>query len=406
MPAPRHIALLSTDFKPMVGGVADYLHHLADAVSASIPVTVLTSAPQNGADWPHAYHLQPLPAVPERRVNESAGDRFAPLRKFRTGAYFLSLREYGRRTISQITSQLGSDTAVVIGIWDMAAHAWCAACRRENVPYYLFAHGAEVLMPLYGQLPGWRDEDFRSANRVIANSTATAQLTVDRLKLDVAPAVVNPSVGPRPDPDAIARRARELRTRLALQPGRAVLSLGRLVPRKGFDLVVRAVASVARECPDLSYVIAGDGPERARLESLARELGVGGRVHFLGGVDDLTKWAAYDVCDVFVMPNRVLDGADWEGFGIVFLEAALSGRPSIAGRTGGAGDAVVHDVTGLLIDPESERELPDALLVLMRDSALRGRLGQAGLARALDRFTPAAAAESLRDQVGWSQAAR
>ena len=78
------------------------------------------------------------------------------------------------------------------------------------------------------------------------------------------------------------------------------------------------------------------------------------------------------------MPNRVLGGADWEGFGIVFLEAALSQRPSIAGRTGGASDAVVDDVTGLLVDPESPHELTDALRRLFRDDRLRERLGRAG----------------------------
>jgi phosphatidylinositol alpha-1,6-mannosyltransferase len=402
VPVPRHIAFLSTDFKPMVGGVADHLHRLADAMAAKTQVTVLTSAPQRGSDWPHAYRLQPLPAVPERRVNDSFADRFAPLRRLRTGAFFVQLREYGRRTISRLTSDLGRDTAVVIGIWDMGAHAWCAACRRANVPYHLLAHGAEVLMPLYGDLPEWRAEDFQSASRVIANSAATARLTADRLRLPVPPAVVHPSVGPRPDGESIARRAIELRRVHRLIPGRTVVSLGRLVPRKGFDLSLRAIASIVEEYPDLSYVIVGDGPERARLEGLARDLGIGAQVHFLGKVDDLTKWAAYDACDLFLMPNRELGGTDWEGFGIVFLEAALASRPAIAGRSGGAADAVVHDVTGLLIDPESDSQLAGALAQLLRDPAFRAGLGQAGHVRALAEFTAESAVERLCAQVGWN----
>ena len=403
MSAPRHVALLSTDFPPMVGGVADYLHRIADAMAARIPVTVLTSAPQNGVKRTHAYRLETLPPLPERRLHEAMGDGFAPIRKIWTGAHFFRLREYGTRTITRVTAQWNHDAAVVIGIWDMASHFWCAACRRAGVPYHLFVHGAEVVMPLYGgRVPKWRTTDFREARSVIANSTATAQLAAERFELAVAPVVVNPSVGPRPASEAITRRSNELREQFALKNGLTIVSLGRLVPRKGLDVALGAVASVADEFPGLSYLIAGDGPERRRLESLAQELGLSDRVHFLGTVDDLTKWAAYDVCDAFVMPNRLLGGNDWEGFGIVFLEAALSGRPSIAGRTGGARDAVVDEATGLLIDPESPATLRDALRRLLKDRPLRERLGRAGLERAATQFTPAAAAERLRSQCGWN----
>jgi phosphatidyl-myo-inositol dimannoside synthase len=401
VPAPRHIAFLSTDFKPMVGGVADHLHRLAEAMSEITPVTVMTSAPQMAAHSPRTYRLQMLPAAPQRHVG-SIADRFAPTRKLRTGAYFLQLRAYGSRTISRLTADLGTDTAVVIGIWDMSAHAWCAACRRARVPYLLLAHGAEVLMPLHGVLPGRRADDFRLARHVIANSAATANLAAERLHLTMPPVVVHPSVGPRPDGTAIARRASELAAQLHLQNGRTIFSLGRLVPRKGFDLALRAVASLLQAHPGLSYVIAGDGPQRPVLESLARDLGIAARVHLLGRVDDLTKWAAFEACDLFLMPNRDLGGTDWEGFGIVFLEAALSSRPAIAGRTGGAADAVADHVTGLLVDPESQRALADAVATLLRDAELRRRFGQAGHARAVTEFTPASAAARLRVQVGWN----
>jgi phosphatidyl-myo-inositol dimannoside synthase len=400
---PQHVALLSTDFRPMVGGVADHLHRLADAIAARIPVTVLTSAPQNGAAWPHAYQLETLPPLPERRLYAATGDGFAPIRKVWTAAHFIRLREYGIRTITRVTDEWDHEAAVVIGIWDMAAHFWCAACRRAGVPYHLFVHGAEIVMPLYGaRVPQWRTTDFKEASRIIANSSATAQLAAEQFQLPVAPVVVNPSVGPRPSAEANARRSNEIRVQFGLKDGLTIFSLGRLVPRKGFDLALRGVAEVADEFPGLSYLIAGDGPERQRLEALAGELGLSGRVHFLGNVDEPTKWAAYDACDLFVMPNRLLGGSDWEGFGIVFLEAALSGRPSIAGRTGGSRDAVVDEKTGLLVDPESATALPDALRRLLKDRQLREQLGRAGLERATTQFTAAAAAERLRTQFGWN----
>ncbi|MCC7417768.1 MAG: glycosyltransferase family 4 protein [Acidobacteria bacterium] len=403
MPPPSHVALLTTDFRPMTGGVADHLHRLAEAVAASVPLTVLTPAAQALGAGTHRYGVQQLPQAPERRLNGSAADRWPPLRRLRTGAYFLQLHGYGRKTIAQVESRWGPGAAVLIGLWDMVAHGWCAACRRANLPYVLFAHGVEITAPLYGVLPAWRTEDFQAAARVVGNSIATAKLAVERLSLPAQPAVVHPSVGPRPDADRIAMRAAGLRRELALASGPVILSLGRLVPRKGFDLALRAAAAVAPDHPDLTYVIGGDGPERRRLESLARDLDLSGRVRFPGNVDDLTKWALYDLCDLFVMPNRLLGGADWEGFGIVFLEAALAGRPSIAGQTGGAADAVEHGVSGLLVDPESPEALARALRQLLQDQPLRDRLGRAGAARAASRFTPSASAASLSLQLGWSR---
>jgi phosphatidylinositol alpha-1,6-mannosyltransferase len=386
----------------MLGGVADYLHRLADAIATRIPTTVMTTATRDSADWSHAYRLEPLPPLPDRRLGRCLGDRLLPVRKLRTGAYFLALGRYADRTVARVAAAGGRDAAVVIGIWDTAAHFWCAACRRSGVPYHLFAHGAEVVMPFYGRLPAWRAADFREAVCVIANSSATARLAVERLMLTVVPVVVNPSVGPRPSPDEIVRGTAEMRQKLRLHDGPTLLSVGRLVPRKGFDLALRSVAAVSAEYPGLDYLIAGDGPEACRLESLTRDLGLTGHVHFMGQVNERTKWAAYDACDVFVMPNRVLGGADWEGFGIVFLEAALSGRPSIAGRTGGTADAVVDEVTGLLVDPESPDELTGALRRLLRDDRLRDRLGRAGEEAARTRFSPAAAAERLSTQLGWN----
>src|SRR5204863_3187278 len=112
-------------------------------------------------------------------------------------------------------------------------------------------------------------------------------------------------------------------------------------PRKGFDAVLKTVAALAGPFPNLRYVLIGDGPERQRLQDQAAALGVTDRVLMLGRADDAMKWAAYDRCDLFVMPNRALGGTDWEGFGIVFVEAARAGRAVVAGNSGGVADAVI-----------------------------------------------------------------
>ena len=389
----------------MVGGVADHLHRMADHLAARTPVTVMTTVPFAGASWPHAYRLVALDPLPDRQLGRLRGDTFPPFRKLRTGAHFLALRRYADRLLAAIKEQQGDDVAVVIGIWDVASHFWCEACRRARVPYYIVAYGVELLVELYGRLPGWRATDFLRSVRVIAVSRATATLAADSFPLATPPAVVNPSVGPRPASADIASRAGELRRELRLDrenEGPLLLTVGRLVPRKGCDLVLRSVAELAAEYPGLGYIIAGGGPERERLDGLARELGIADRIRMLGDVDDLTKWAAYDICDVFVSPTRPSHSADWEGFGIVFIEAALSRRPAIGGRTGGTADAIVDGLTGVLVDPDERDELTGAIRLLLGDAGLRARLGRTGEQMARTRFTGESALRSLRDQLAWN----
>jgi phosphatidylinositol alpha-1,6-mannosyltransferase len=388
----------------MVGGVADHLHRMADHLAARTPVTVMTTVPPAGVIWPHAYRLVALDPLPDRRLGLQPGDSLPPIRKLRTGAHFLALRRYADRLLTSIKAQSGDGVVVVIGIWDTASHFWCDACHRAGVPYYIVAHGVELLMSLYGRLPRWRQRDFTRSVRVIANSRATARLTADTFMLAAPPAVVNPSVGPRPAAEDIASRATDLRRELRFDrdEGPLLLTVGRLVPRKGCDLVLRSVAELAGEYPGLQYIVAGDGPERARLDGLARELGMADRVRMLGDVDDLTKWAAYDVCDVFVSPTRPSHSADWEGFGIVFLEAALSRRPAVGGRTGGTPDAIIDGLTGVLVDPDEPGELSGAIRRLLSDAGLRARLGRTAEQMARTRFTGEAALRSLREQLAWN----
>ena len=383
----------------MTGGIAESLHQLAEHLARHVPVTVMTSVAQDGtAACRRAYCLMELPPLPERKLGLRPGDTFTPIRKLHTGVYFFELRQHADAAASSV-SRIGPQTVVIVGSWDTASHFWCAACRRAGLPYALIVNGAEVLLPLYGRLPEWRREDFVRADRVLANSRATADLAVERLGLPARPIVIHPSVS-RPSDAEVIPRAAALRERLQLSKRLVLLSLGRLIRRKGFDLVMRAVAELSVEFPSLSYVIAGEGPERGALEELARTLGIADRIRMVGQVDDPTKWALYQLSDVFVMPNRLLDGTDWEGFGIVFVEAALSKRPSIAGRNGGTADAVADEESGLLVDSERQDELTSAIRRLLRDEALRRRLGETGERIARERFSGDVVAERVWESLG------
>jgi len=383
----RPIVIATTDFRPMVGGVADYLHRMAESVAAAHDVTVVSSVAAGDLRWNHTYRLEALPPLPERRLGRRLGDRTTAIRKLHTGAYFLALKRYGRRVVHRARRAARGTPVVIVGIWDTASHFWCSACRDHGIAYYLVAYGVEILLPLYGVLPEWRRADFAGAHGVIAVSQATADLVASRLGLATKPFVVHPIAGEALAGPAVDARRQHLDQMLGNAAGPVLLSVGRLVARKGFDTVLEAVAVLRKDFPSLAYVLIGDGPERQHLQDRAASLGITDRVVMLGRADDAMKWAAYERCDLFVMPNRELGGTDWEGFGIVFVEAASAGRAVVAGNSGGVADAVTNGETGLLVDPEDAKALQAALHRLLLDAPLRHRMGDAGQRVARQRFS-------------------
>ncbi len=158
-----------------------------------------------------------------------------------------------------------------------------------------------------------------------------------------------------------------------------LITVSRLVRRKNVDGVIRAVAQLRTDFPNLRYDLVGDGPERPGLERLVTELGVTDLVKFHGSVNDREKWQLLSAAGIFVMAPLVLsDGVDVEGLGIVYLEAMAAGLPVIASRSGGVSDAVVDGRTGILIQPGDQGQLEQALRQLLVDDHQARILGQAG----------------------------
>lgn len=154
---------------------------------------------------------------------------------------------------------------------------------------------------------------------------------------------------------------------------------------KRHDLVIRAVAVLARDFPDLEYLVVGDGSYRPTLENLADEVGVTDRVRFLGKRPEaeLVELLASSTC--LVMPSRIsLDPAEGEGFGLVYLEAGIFETPSVAARAGGSTETVLDGVTGLLAEPDSLDSLVYCLRRLLSDAQLAEQLGRAARLRALE----------------------
>jgi phosphatidylinositol alpha-1,6-mannosyltransferase len=159
---------------------------------------------------------------------------------------------------------------------------------------------------------------------------------------------------------------------------RTLLTVGRLIPRKGIDTVIRSLPELLQTFPDLVYWIAGEGPDRQRLEALVAERQLENTVRFLGRVSDADLPDLYRRAGIFVMPVREeADGTSVEGFGIVYLEAAASGLPVVAGDSGGAAEAVKGGETGMVVTPSPEA-VTKALSHLLGDDAKCRQLGVAG----------------------------
>lgn len=261
--------------------------------------------------------------------------------------------------------------------------AWISRLRG-GPKYVCWAHGEDVATARTSrELTFVTSRVFSAASGVLANSRNTARelesLGVDGARIRVAYPGVD-SARFRPEVDGSAVRARHAKDGELM-----LLTVGRLQRRKGHDLVIRAMAELAAR-PELRYVIVGGGEEEETLRTLARACGVADRVDFAGKIPDEELPAYYAACDVFLMPNRA-DGADIEGFGIVFLEAQATERPVIAGRTGGAPEAVAEGETALLVGGDDPSELARALDELAGSPELRARFGRAGRERAAGLFT-------------------
>ena len=222
---------------------------------------------------------------------------------------------------------------------------------------------------------------LRSARHVYSISPFTTQEMFDfglsaTMVVEVPMAVDHDTFYPQPTSLAVTERY-DLEGQLVL------LTVGRLVERKGVDAALRTLAALGDRLTSWRYLIVSDGPFRAQLERLTKELGLADRVVFTGYVDEADLPLLYNASDIFLMPNRQLPEADGgslsvEGFGIVFLEAAACGKPVIAGRSGGAVHAVEDGINGLLVDADSD-ELGNAL-VKLADSEQRQKMGAAGIA--------------------------
>ena len=356
----RHL-LVTNDFPPKHGGIQSYLWELWRRLPPD-DTTVLTTSYPGAGEWDAA---QPFRIV---RLKDKV---LFPLPRV-------------ARAVDTLADEVGADVVML----DPALPIGLVGPRLSH-RYGVVLHGAEITVP--GRIPGPR----AALQRVLRGATVVISAggyPLAEAERAVARALPATNVPPGVDverfrPLTPAQR-RDTRSRLGLPPdGVVVLGLSRLVPRKGFDIVLRAAARLRASRPELVVAIVGGGRDRHRLERVASESNA--PVQFLGRVGDDDLPGLYACSDVFAMlcRNRWF-GLEQEGFGIVFLEAAAAGLPALAGASGGAAEAVEDGVTGFVVDPPDELDAATAALRrLVDDATLRERMGAAGRNRAVEQFS-------------------
>lgn len=364
----RHL-LVTNDFPPKVGGIQNYLWELWRRLPPDDVVV----------------HTTPY-------AGSAAFDAEQPFTVIRSREPWLLPGPHLVRRVRHLAARHDVEVVVI----DPALPAGLIGPRLD-LPYAVVVHGAEAAIP--GRLPVLKPLLRRvldSAAGVIAAGGYPALECERALGRKLAAFVIPPGVDTerfRPVSDQERGRSR---SRLGLRPdGSTVVSVSRLVPRKGMDTLVRAAAILAAERPDLQVVIAGDGRERGRLRRLATREKV--PVRFLGRLGDDDVAALVGCADVFAMLCRTRwRGLEQEGFGIVFLEAAAAGVPQVAGRSGGAHEAVSDGETGIVLDPATPDAAAAAIDTLLDDGERHARMGAAARQRAVTAFSYDLLADQLR----------
>jgi phosphatidylinositol alpha-1,6-mannosyltransferase len=372
------VLMVSSSVPPQVGGIAS----MANVVCATLlklrdrPALHLLCRPGTGAGLADVVH--------DRLIWPRWGVTTVPIQR-RNAAFFAELVRRHRY-----------DLVIFL---DAAARLYGlrGAPQTETAVY---VHGHELLLPspageLLSRQLTLQIRALRRTQRVLVNSRASGELMRRRVP-DVEYRVLYPCY----DPARIYDPARHAASPYREPPGTFVLlTVSRLVERKGHDRVMRLLARIDAQLPPYRYYIVGDGRHRPVLEELARQLGLTERVVFAGRVLTEELGAYYHHADLFVMLSQPAR-AGFEGFGLTYVEAGLSGTAAVGSLHDGAGEAVHHDVTGWTLSDNGDERAAAELLALVRDASRRQRYAEAAREWASRELDPARFVRELLGPVG------
>ncbi len=275
--------------------------------------------------------------------------------------------------------------------WYPSGIAASRVAKKYGVNMSVTVHGNEILNPRYNSFYWQRKMRavFRRAKHIFCVSQYTAQKLIDRLgglseiddKIKIVYNGVDFKYFTPSGPD------KQLVDKYGLTGNKIILTLARLVERKGHDMVIRALPRIKESIPNVKYIICGKGNYEHTLKDLAASLSLTNDIIFTGFIPNDMRVRYYNSCDLYIMPSReILGKGDIEGFGITYLEANACEKPVIGSNIGGTSEAIIEDVSGFLVNPLDSNEIARKCIDLLSNPALAEKVGVRGRNRIVDEF--------------------
>ncbi|MDO8571230.1 MAG: glycosyltransferase family 4 protein [bacterium] len=365
--------LVTLDFYPNIGGVSHYWEQLGSQMSSSMWMVLAPGLRTGDTELSVPYRI----------------DRASFIKK-KSFPKWLPLLIHTWRVIKKEKSKtLIAAQVLPVGTVCFILHTLL------HIPYIVSTHGMDILLPLKNPWKRFLVQlVLQGAQNIIANSTYTAYHLATYGIPEKKIKIIYPC--PTPVSNNVGEPSEKVRIILSQCKGKKVLlTIARLVRRKGHEYVLKALVDVKKTMPDIQYLIVGEGPMRRELEERVSNLHVHENTLFTGLLSDNDMSHLMKRCDVFIMTPITIDG-DVEGFGIVYLDAGVHGKPVIGSRSGGVGEAVIDGETGLLVDEKNSDHIRDAIIKIFSDESFAKKFGERGRERALRDFKIENEAEKLK----------
>lgn len=361
------IAIFSQCFPPRIGGIESVMSSLADVLHK---------------------HGEEVFVITDSKGDTSAEadfDQKQPYTILRCGGLKL-LRNAKKKYILKKLANNKSIKSIFADSWK-SNEAIAQLSKDRDIPLFCFAHGNEVL-PSPDSLK--KEKRIRkaltNASKIIAISKSTAELVKHYISNEEKCTVIYNLV---PLPENLAYSDSDLEKIKQYKGDPTLLTLGRIEPRKGHDQVIKCLPRIKKEHPNIKYWIAGKGADQSRLKKLALDLDVSEQVVFWGSIDESVKNLLLKQATLMVMPNRHEEKSrSIEGFGLVYIEAAYHHLPVIAGKSGGAAEAVTDGVTGVLCEGNNLKDVELTILNSLRQLDKMKAYAKVGYKHAIKRHNP------------------
>ena len=275
--------------------------------------------------------------------------------------------------------------------WYPSGIAAVNVAKRHKVKMTVTVHGNEILNLRFVSNFWLRkmEKVFDEADKIFCVSNYTHQKLKQRLQ-NISNINKNTAIvynGVDYNYFSPAKPDEELVKRYNLQGFNVILTVARLVERKGQDMVIRSLSEIKKHIPKIKYIICGRGSYEDKLKDLVKKLNLTDSVVFAGFIPNEQRTKFYNLCDLYVMPSReILEKGDVEGFGITYLEANACKKPVIGSKTGGATEAIVDGETGFLVNPIDSKEIAKTCVMLLSNKELSKKIGENGRMRIIREF--------------------